>query len=79
MNERQRFAIVFEAQPGTVPAEARLKGILKLALRGYGLRCLTMRRADDEDDPTPTSMIEAANERVNVLDDGFSITKRERR
>jgi hypothetical protein len=39
----ERFEIVFEAQRSAVPPRARLKGLLKAALRTWGLRCLSVR------------------------------------
>lgn len=33
--------LVLEGKPGEVPAIVRLRGLLKTALRGFGLRCIT--------------------------------------
>jgi hypothetical protein len=35
----ERVEIVFEAQPSDVPPMTRVKGLLKAALRTWGLRC----------------------------------------
>jgi hypothetical protein len=39
----ERFEIVLAAQAGEVPPAGRLKGLLKAALRAWGLRCLSVR------------------------------------
>ena len=43
----EKFAIVLEAQPRTAPGYARLKRLLKYALRGLGLRCVEIRKVTD--------------------------------
>jgi len=44
----ERFEIVLDAQASDVPPACRLRGLLKAALRTWGLRCLSVR------DVTPT-------------------------
>jgi hypothetical protein len=38
----ERFEIVLEAQKSDVPPVTRLKGLLKAALRTWGLRCVSV-------------------------------------
>jgi hypothetical protein len=41
-NESQPvFRVLLRAQPGEIPATIRLKRFLKLALRAFGLRCVS--------------------------------------
>jgi hypothetical protein len=40
---RPRFTLTFEALPGAVPVAARVKGLLKRALRSFNLRCTDAR------------------------------------
>jgi hypothetical protein len=37
---RPRYHLTFEALPSTVPVAARVKGLLKRALRSFGLKCI---------------------------------------
>jgi hypothetical protein len=39
----ERVEIILEAQPSGVPAWCRIRGLLKAALRSWGLRCLSVR------------------------------------
>ncbi len=41
MTNRERFHVELEARPDAVPAETRLKKLLKSALRVYGFKCRT--------------------------------------
>jgi hypothetical protein len=43
-----KFAIELRAIPGPVPPEIRLRRFLKMALRGYGLRCTGCREVAAE-------------------------------
>jgi hypothetical protein len=45
--------IVLEAQRSAVPPLARLKGLLKAALRTWGLRCLSVRDVTPKLPPLP--------------------------
>jgi hypothetical protein len=37
---RPRYRLTFEALPGTVPVAARVRALLKRALRSFGLKCI---------------------------------------
>jgi len=37
---RERFVLTLESLPEKVPSEVRLRRLLKLALRAFGLRCV---------------------------------------
>lgn len=59
MKDRPRFVLTLEVLPAegmggvNVPAEVRLRRLLKAMLRSYGLRCIKvapLRAADDESD-----------------------------
>jgi hypothetical protein len=56
--ERERFTIEVVDLPGwsSIPADVRLKRFLKSALRGYGLRCVTVTTAV-ESPPTSESVV----------------------
>lgn len=47
----ERFALVLRAvpDPGGVPAIIRLRRFLKMSLRSYGLRCVSIRPALESD------------------------------
>jgi hypothetical protein len=47
-----RVEIVLEAQRSEVPPWARVKGLLKAALRTWGLRCLSVRDVTPRPSPT---------------------------
>jgi hypothetical protein len=46
--DRERFVMTFEALPDATPTAARVKALLKRALRSFRLRCLSVA-------PTPQS------------------------
>jgi hypothetical protein len=45
--DRERFSVDFEVLPSGVPAPARLKALLKRALRDWKFRCLAVRDAPE--------------------------------
>ena len=45
----ERFALLVEIPPGIVPPIQRLRGLLKLALRAWGVRCVECREVRDAD------------------------------
>ena len=51
MNNTDQFEIVLKAEGQGPPVEIRLRRWLKAALRGYGLRCLTIRVVEDHTMP----------------------------
>jgi hypothetical protein len=42
-----RFRLTLESVPSDVPAEIRLRGLLKLMLRSFGLRCVEAKELTD--------------------------------
>jgi hypothetical protein len=49
----ERFEVVLEAAPSDVPPAVRLRGLLKLALRAFGLRCTSCRDVTPAPAPPP--------------------------
>lgn len=45
---KERYELTIEANADMRPAATRLKGLLKLALRGFGFRCVTVREVASE-------------------------------
>jgi hypothetical protein len=50
---KRRFTATFEAIPGDIPAEVRLKRLLKSCLRAFDLRCTEIREEPAPDDDIP--------------------------
>lgn len=48
-----RYVVTFEAQDHAVPAMNRLRKLLKIALRSFGLRCLSLEAATGPVSPPP--------------------------
>jgi hypothetical protein len=46
---RERFELVIESVPHSIPAVTRLRGLLKIALRAFGLRVVTAREINAAD------------------------------
>ena len=51
--QRERFVITLEALPDGVPAEVRLRRLLKHALRALKLRCVGLREGPTEEERKP--------------------------
>ena len=57
MNPAIRYVVTFLAGDGDRLGRsptARLKGVLKIALRGFGLRCIELRQIDGDGQSTAT-------------------------
>lgn len=52
---RPRYRIELEARPDAVPAAIRLKRLLKITRRGYGLKCLAAEKLADEQPRPPVT------------------------
>lgn len=48
-----RYHLTLEAQPEAVPAVIRLRRLLKVALRGFGLKCVAVAEVAGEDNRSP--------------------------
>ena len=53
MTDTDRFEIVLKAEGQGPPVEVRLRRWLKASLRGYGLRCVTVKVVEDSAMPIP--------------------------
>jgi hypothetical protein len=45
----ERYELVLRAEPWSVPAIIRLRRLLKLALRSFGLRCVELKELPADD------------------------------
>jgi hypothetical protein len=63
----ERVEIVLEAQRSEVPPWARVKGLLKQALRTWGLKCITVRDVTPKLPPLPPA---AGAGPIDAGDDG---------
>ena len=51
MTQRERYSVTLEAKADEVPSTIRLRRLLKVALRAFGLKCIGVTRIDhDQDD-----------------------------
>jgi hypothetical protein len=55
MPDRERFALVLQAEPWTTPAVSRLRRALKLLLRSFGLRCVECREVKPDRKARPAA------------------------
>ncbi len=65
---RERFTITVESMPSSIPAIARLRRLLKFALRSCGLRCVQIsQNTERTDDAEQTDVKLEKNEKVLPL------------
>jgi hypothetical protein len=54
---RPQYSLLLRVEPGDVPATVRLRRFLKLALRGFGLRCLSLQETGPKGEPRTSPVL----------------------